>query len=185
MSDDARSWDLGACRLRPWRDGDQPALLHHANDWQVARWLRDRFPHPYSADDADEWVAYASTVLRREVFAIEVDGEAVGSVGLIRGQDVFRLSAEVGYWLGRAAWGRGLAPLALQTLSRYAEEELGMVRLFAGVFAGNLRSGRVLAKSGYHLEGVRRAQVVKGGQLLDEEVWVRLSGPARRGDTSG
>lgn len=179
MADSSTVFDLGLCSLRPWRDGDQPALLRHASDWEVARWLRDRFPHPYTADDADEWVEYAGTVLKREVFAIDVAGEAVGSVGLVPGQDVFRHSAEVGYWLGRSAWGRGIAPLALQTLSSYAEQDLGFIRLFAGVFSGNQRSGRVLAKSGYHLEGVRRDAVVKAGQLLDEEVWVRLSAAPR------
>lgn len=176
MADELTVLDLGVCRLRPWREGDQAALLQHANDWEVARWLRDRFPHPYTAEDADEWVEYAGTVLRREVFAIDVGGEAIGSVGLIRGEDVFRRSAEVGYWLGRSYWGRGLAPLALQALSHYAEQELGFIRLFAGVFAGNTRSGRVLAKSGYHLESIRRSAVVKADCVLDEEVWVRLSG---------
>ncbi len=177
MADDSPILELGPCRLRPWRDGDQPALLQHANDWEVARWLRDRFPHPYTADDAEEWVEYASTVLRREVFAIDVGGEAVGSVGLIPGEDIFRRSAEVGYWLGRSFWGHGLAPLALQAISRYAEDDLGFIRLFAGVFAGNQRSGRVLAKSGYHLESVRRSAVFKAGRVLDEEVWVRLRHP--------
>ncbi len=168
-------FDLGACLLRPWRDGDQPALQRHANDWEVARWLRDRFPHPYTADDADEWVEYASTALLGQVFAIEVAGEAVGGVGLVPGEDIFRRSAEVGYWLGRSQWGQGLAPLAVQALSRYALEDRQFIRLFAGVFSGNHRSGRVLAKAGYTLEGVRRAAVYKGGQLLDEEVWVRLA----------
>lgn len=168
-------FDLGACVLRPWRDGDQPALQRHANDWGVACWLRDRFPHPYTTEDAEEWVEYASTVLLGQVFAIEVGGEAVGSVGLVPGEDVFRRSAEVGYWLGRSVWGRGLAPLALQALTRYALEECEYLRLFAGVFEGNQRSARVLAKAGYSLEGVRRAAVFKGGQVLDEEVWVRLA----------
>ena len=175
MLDRSVQFDLGACVVRPWRNGDQSSLQRHANDWEVARWLRDRFPHPYTCDDAEEWVEYASTTLLGQVFAIEVQGEAVGGVGLVPGEDVFRRSAEVGYWLGRSVWGRGLAPLALGAITRYALEDQRFLRLFAGVFAGNQKSSRVLAKAGYTLEGVRRGAVFKGGQLLDEEIWVRLA----------
>ncbi len=166
---------LGPCRLRRWRDGDQPSLVQHANDEGVARWLRDGFPHPYTAADADGWVDHAGTALAGLVFAIDVDGKAVGSVGLMPGADVFAWSAEVGYWLGRAFWGRGLAPLALAALSAHALGPMGYLRLYAGVFAGNERSARVLAKCGYELEGVRRAAVVKRGTMYDEAVWVRLA----------
>ena len=175
MPQPTASLDLGPCRLRPFADGDQPALVRHGNDWDVARWLRDSFPHPYTPADADQWVALASTQLRQTAFAIEVGGEAVGSVGLTPGNDVFHRSAEVGYWLGRAYWGRGLAALALAALSRYAFADLRMLRLFAGVYAGNAASERVLAKAGYALEGVRRMAVVKAGQVCDERVWVQLA----------
>lgn len=175
MSGDRVTFELEHCLLRPFVDGDQSAVVRHANDWAVARWLRDRFPHPYTAADADEWVHYASTALLDTVFAIDIDGEAVGAVGLTIGTDVFRRSAEVGYWLGRAHWGRGLAPAALAAVSNYAFSELAMLRLFAGVYAGNERSGRVLAKAGYSPEGVRQAAVVKAGQVLDEHIWVKLA----------
>ncbi|MSQ83028.1 MAG: N-acetyltransferase [Myxococcales bacterium] len=175
MSSDRVTFELEHCRLRPFAEGDQSAVVRHANDWAVARWLRDRFPHPYTPADADEWVHYASTALLDSVFAIDIDGEAVGAVGLTVGTDVFRRSAEVGYWLGRAHWGRGLAPAALTAISDYALNDLAMLRLFAGVYAGNERSGRVLAKAGYTLEGVRQAAAVKAGQVLDEHIWVKLA----------
>jgi len=184
--DRALEFDLGAARLRPFRDGDQPSLIRHANDWDIARWLRDGFPHPYTAADADNWVEHASTALAGYVFAIDVDGAVVGSVGLMPGSDVFAWSAEVGYWLGRAYWGRGLAPRALAALSEHALGHMGYLRLFAGVFAANQRSARVLAKCGYHLESVRQAAVVKRGTVYDEAVWVRLAAghPAVQGRTS-
>lgn len=168
-------FDLGPARLRRFRDGDQPSLIRHADDEGVARWLRDGFPHPYTAADADSWVEHASTALAGYVFAIDVDGAAVGSVGLMPGSDVFAWSAEVGYWLGRDYWGRGLAPRALGALTEHALRHMGYLRLYAGVFAGNERSARVLAKCGYRLEGVRQAAVVKRGTVYDEAVWVRLA----------
>ncbi|MBI5608783.1 MAG: GNAT family N-acetyltransferase [Deltaproteobacteria bacterium] len=168
-------FDLGSARLRRYRDGDQPSLMRHADDEGVARWLRDGFPHPYTAADADSWVEHASTALAGYVFAIDVGGAVVGSVGLTPGSDVFAWSSEIGYWLGRDLWGRGLAPRALAALTDHALRNMGYLRLFAGVFAGNERSARVLAKCGYHLESVRHAAVVKRGTVYDEAVWVRLA----------
>jgi RimJ/RimL family protein N-acetyltransferase len=175
--------DLGPCQLRRWREGDQPSLLRHANDAEVARWLRDGFPHPYTAADADSWIEHAGVALAGKAFAIDVGGEAVGAVGLMPGDDIFARAAEVGYWLGRAYWGRGLAPLSLTALSRYATEQLGFLRLYAGVFAGNERSVRVLQKAGYQLESVRQAAIVKHGTVYDEATWVVLaqSHPAVQG----
>src|SRR5688500_7750178 len=94
--------------LRPLVLDDAPALAHHANDRGIWENLRDRFPHPYTVADA---VAYIEQVGRRPVqtsFGIVVAGEAVGSISLMVGDDIARRSAEVGYWIGRAHWGRGI-----------------------------------------------------------------------------
>ncbi len=166
--------ELGRCRLRSFRPGDEAALQRHADNWEIARWLRDSFPHPYSADAAAHWVAYASGPGQPWVVAIDVDGEVAGCVGLTPGTDVFGRSAEIGYWIGEPFWGRGLAPLAVQALVDWTWANTPFERLHAGVFSGNERSGKVLLRCGFHLESVRARGVYKAGAVLDEWVYVCL-----------
>ena len=84
---------LSRSTLRAWRRGDEASLVRHASNRNVWLNVRDRFPHPYTAADADEWIARASTRSPLTSFAIVVDGEAVGGIGLELGTDVFRREA--------------------------------------------------------------------------------------------
>ena len=93
---------LKRCTIRNYLPGDEPSLTQHANNFKIWRNLRDRFPHPYTLKDALEWVRLANAVEPVTNFAIEVDGAAVGGIGLLLKEDVYRLSAEIGYWLGEA-----------------------------------------------------------------------------------
>jgi RimJ/RimL family protein N-acetyltransferase len=133
----------------------------------VARQLRDRFPSPYTAADAERWLSAVGSRAPATSFAIAVGEEAVGGVGLEVGEDVHRLSAEVGYWLGEDFWGRGLATAALASVTRYALDELGLLRVFAMPFADNAASIRVLEKAGYAREGLLRSAAVKEGLVRD------------------
>ena len=81
---------LVRCVHRPWRPGDQPALVRHANNRAVWRNLRDGFPHPYTAAHAEAWIAYNQALTEPRNLAIEVDGEAAGGVGCQRGDDIRR-----------------------------------------------------------------------------------------------
>src|SRR4051812_27235955 len=101
--------DLGSCAIRSWRAGDVDALVCHANDREVWITLRDRFPHPYTAADAHAWLRLVAETTPETNFAIAVDGEAIGGVGIALNGDVHRRSAEIGYWLGKRFWGRGIA----------------------------------------------------------------------------
>ena len=101
-------------------------------------------------------------------FAIAVGGEAVGGIGYVLQQDVERVSAEVGYWLGEPFWGRGITPEALAAVTRYAIEQHQLTRLFAVPFAYNTASCRVLEKAGYVVEGRLRRSAIKDGQVVDQ-----------------
>ena len=96
-----------------------------------------------------------------------VDGQAVGSVALTRGTDVCRRSAELGYWLGRAFWGRGIMTKAVEEMCRTGFEAWDIVRIYAEPFAHNAGSRRVLEKAGFALEGVMRCGIWKNGRLRD------------------
>jgi RimJ/RimL family protein N-acetyltransferase len=113
-------------------------------------------------------------------FAIEVDGEAVGGIGVIPGADIERFSAEIGYWLGEPFWGRGIVSEALILISERAFERLNLLRLFALAFAENAASTRVLEKAGYACEGVLKSGAVKHGRVYDQLLYARVN-PAWRG----
>lgn len=159
--------------LRPWHVDDRPALLRHADDPAVARTLR-LVPSPYDDAAASAWLAYAAASPPPEgVWAIEVGGEAVGCVGLERGPDIGRHALEVGYWLGRAVWGRGLATEVVRAVTGAAWAEPDVARVHASVFGHNVASMRVLEKAGYRREAVLARAGVKDGRAFDRVVYAR------------
>ena len=159
--------ECGACRLRPWRVDDLEALLRHANDARVSRGLRDRFPFPYTRADGESYLVHVSGPHPDWCFAIEVDGEACGGLGIHPGEDVHRFSAELGYWLGRERWGRGIAGAAIRAVLPLAMQHFRLHRVHAGVYSNNPASMRVLEKCGFEREGIARRAVYKRGELLD------------------
>jgi RimJ/RimL family protein N-acetyltransferase len=160
--------DLCSCTLRSWRSGDEDSLVRHADDRDVWINLRDRFPHPYTRDDARAWLRLVAESTPETNFVVAVADEAVGGIGLTLQDDVSRRSAEIGYWLGRAYWGRGIATAAVRALTDWAFAHFDLCRLYAGVFEWNPASARVLEKAGYVLEGRLRRSVTKDGRTIDQ-----------------
>ena len=160
---------LSSCTIRPWRTSDLESLVLHADNPRIAANLRDVFPSPYTRADGEAWLAM--TDAHRTNFAIEVDGAAVGGIGLRLGDDVHRRTAEIGYWIGEACWGRGIVTEAVGALTSWGIEHFDLVRVDAHVFAPNVGSARVLEKNGYVLEGRLRKRVEKRGEILDSLVY--------------
>jgi RimJ/RimL family protein N-acetyltransferase len=163
------------CAVRPWRASDADAIVRHADNVEVAKQLRDRFPHPYTRQNAADFLQFAASVHPPTNLAIEVAGEAVGGVGFVPGTDIERYSVEIGYWLGQSMWGRGIATEAVTLVSDYVFDALGMLRLFAVPFADNAASCRVLEKAGFTREAVMRASSVKFGESRDQALYARIN----------
>lgn len=159
--------------LRTLRPDDAQSIARHADDEEVARWLRDAFPHPYSEADAQTFIEDCLTAdpERQLLLAIAIDGEAVGSIGLFRGSDVYVKSAELGYWLGRDFWGRGVMTRAVEEICAMGFARWDIVRIHADPYAANVGSRRVLEKAGFTLEGTLRQSVFKRGRLQDSCVY--------------
>lgn len=162
---------LSKSTLREWRSGDEESLVRHANNRRIWRNLRDGFPHPYTFEDAVRWIHTANAATPDTNFAIVVDGSAVGAIGLLLKEDVFRRSAEIGYWLGEELWGRGIVTEAVTAMTDYAFARFDLCRIYAGVFEWNLGSMRVLEKAGYELECRLHKSVTKDGQTIDELIY--------------
>jgi RimJ/RimL family protein N-acetyltransferase len=154
--------------VRSWEKSDLASLVAHADNRRIWLNLRDRFPHPYTAHDGRTFIRAVREANPQTVFAIEVDGAAVGCIGFMLQQDVERLSSEIGYWLGEPFWGRGIATEVLAAVTSHAIEQHGLTRLFAMPFASNAASCRVLEKAGYHLEGRLRRSAIKDGVIVDQ-----------------
>lgn len=167
--------DCGGFILRPLRAGDEASIAENANDREVWRNLRDRFPHPYTLADAAGWIRHVAAQPEPPMqFGVILGGAAIGGIGLDRRADVHCKTAELGYWLGRRHWGKGIATAAVQCITAYAFATFDLERLEAGVFAWNPGSARVLEKAGYRLEARLERSVFKDGELIDTLLYVRL-----------
>lgn len=161
--------------VREWHPGDASALAKYANDRRIWLNLRDRFPHPYTLADADAFIALATGMSPTTFFAIAADGEAVGGIGYTLHQDVERISAEIGYWLGTPFWGRGIMTAALDALTRHAfAQHADLQRIYAVPFEWSSASIRVLEKAGYRLEGRMRQSAIKDGRVSDQLLYAIL-----------
>jgi [ribosomal protein S5]-alanine N-acetyltransferase len=159
---------LKNCTLRGWRVGDEHSLALHANNYKIWRNVRDRFPHPYTLEDARRWIEHASSEDPLTNFAIVMDGAAVGGIGLIFHDDIYHRSAEIGYWLGEAYWGRGLTTEAVRGVVEWAFDNFDLARIYAGILEWNPASARVLEKAGFQFEARLRRAVTKENHTMDE-----------------
>lgn len=163
------------CRVRGWRPDDAASLVRHANNINVAKQLRDRFPHPYLHVNA---VSFLKSVVRDDDasnLAIEVNGEAAGAIGYVLGTDIERYSAEIGYWLGEAHWGRGIMTEALVLVTDHVFKTENLLRMFALPFSDNAGSARVLEKAGYVREGTLKSASVKYATPRDQAIYARVN----------
>jgi len=159
------------CKVRSWHPNDIGSIVRHGNNRKIWLNLRDRFPHPYTKADAQNWIQSILSMRPETNFAIDVSSEAVGGIGFELKTDVERYSAEVGYWLGEEFWGQGICTSALKAATPYALEVYPLNRIFATPFSKNLASIRVLEKAGYRREGIMRQSAFKDGRFLDEVLY--------------
>ncbi len=161
-------------RVRPWVPADADAMVRHADNPRVARFLSMRFPNPYTREDAAHWLAFLQAQDDPEAWAVEIDGEAAGGVGFRRGEGEFAHSAELGYWLGESHWGRGIMTQVVRAVLPVAVHRWGLSRVTAYAASANVGSIRVLEKAGFAHEGLTRRRAIRDGVVQDHLVfgWV-------------
>jgi len=161
------------CLLRALVPEDASALAAHADDPAVARNMFDAFPQPYTMDAATAWATHEShSGAFGWVWGIVVDGGVVGCIGLRQDTGWLRCNAEIGYWIGRAHWRRGIASDALRQVTDWAFAAVPEItRIHAGIFAWNEGSQAVARKCGYIREGVLKQSAIKDGRVIDRVVW--------------
>ena len=165
---------LPGCSLRAWQAADKPALQRHADNRKIWLNLTEMFPHPYTEADADNWICIANQPSASTHAAIDLQGEAIGGIGVIAREGISCRTGHFGYWLGEAHWGKGIATAASRAMVAYLSTRSSFARLEAPVFAWNPASMRVLEKAGFVREGVLRRSVLKDGQLIDSVLFALI-----------
>jgi ribosomal-protein-alanine N-acetyltransferase len=160
--------ELETCAIRSYQPSDAETLARYANNRKIWLNLRDGFPHPYTIDDARNFIAMAINKEPETFFAICTQTEVIGGIGYSLHTDVERISAEIGYWLGEPFWGKGIITEALKALTQYAIKAHGLYRIYAVPYETNKASFRVLEKAGYQLEGRMRKSAIKDGKVIDQ-----------------
>mgnify|MGYP000856639104 FL=1 len=174
MSSKLLRYTDGIVTIRRFKRSDKVRMAEIANNEKVAANLRDAFPSPYTLEDAQKFISMCLRQEPYEVFAIEFEGEYVGNIGLHRQSDVYRKTAELGYFIGEPYWHRGITPRAVNLICEYGFRELDIIKIFSGVFSFNTPSQRVLEKCGFKLEAVLRAAVIKNGKICDEYRYAKI-----------
>jgi RimJ/RimL family protein N-acetyltransferase len=159
---------MGDVTLRIPDPADNIAIAELANNREVWDNLTDIMPHPYTVADANSFINMALNSEDQKIFAIEFQGVLAGIIGLHGHPGILRLTAEIGYWLGKPFWKKGIATKAVLLLTHYGITRLGLVRIYANVYDFNKASQRVLEKAGYRFEGIARKAVIKNGIILDD-----------------
>lgn len=154
--------------LRPLYDNDANALAELANNKKIWDNVRDFLPSPYSIDDANHFIKLTQKENPQMTFAVEYNGQFCGVIGLVGQSDVYKRTAEIGYWIGEPYWNKGIATVSVKLLTEYGFNELDFIRIHTGVFEYNIGSMKVLAKSGYSKDGVFKKSILKNGQIFDE-----------------
>ena len=154
-------------QLRSWEIGDAKALAQAADNFNITKNLRNAFPNPYTLDDAIWYINDSIANERKEQinYAIVIDGQAAGDIGIFVKDDVYEKSAELGYWLAESYWRKGIMTKAVQTICKEAFETFDIVRIFAEPYADNAGSRGVLEKAGFTYEGTMRNGVYKNGEI--------------------
>ncbi|HNY08100.1 MAG TPA: GNAT family protein [Bacteroidales bacterium] len=165
----------GNVKLRSFTENDAQRMAELANNEKISQNLRDGFPHPYTLNDARTFIKNCMNQNPITTFAIEYNGEHVGNVGLMPGQDVYRKSAEIGYFIGEPYWNKGIATIAINLITEYGFKDLGLVRIHAGVFEYNNASMHVLEKCGYERDAIFKKAIVKKNSIWDEYRYSKIN----------
>lgn len=134
----------------------------------------DKVPNPYTEKDAIEFIDQQIGKKPDERFLIYWNDELAGEIGITLKEDVFRLNAEIGYFISEKFWGKGLATKAVKKMTEYTFVNFDIIRIMAGVFDFNKPSMKVLEKNGFHLESIRKNSVIKNEKIIDDYIWVKL-----------
>ena len=161
--------------LRPFRKGDEKSLQRNINDKYIYRYT-SRIPYPYTMSDAKKWVKKCINNDKNNKktsinFAIDINGEIIGGIGF---DSIEKHKAEIGYWLGKKYWNKGIITESVRLITKLGFDKLKLRRITAHVFPKNKASARILENNDYRLEGLLRKHEIKDGKLIDALLYAKV-----------
>ena len=132
---------------------------------------RDQFPHPHTLEDGKSWLKIAINQDKNYFLAITLNNIAVGGICLNLGEDIEKISAEIGYWLGEKYWGKGITSSAIKGIVEYGFRDLVLERIFVKPLEHNTASRRVLEKNSFKLEGIMEKSCIKKGKIHNQALY--------------
>lgn len=167
LKSDNKIQTIKSFKLRNWNRADIPALARHLNNKKIWDNCRDVLPYPYTEKDAEQFISFVEGQSEQNNYCIEINHEAAGNISFIRGTDVERYNAELGYWLAEPYWNLGImTEAARQAIEDYLSHS-DIIRIHAHVYENNLKSMKVLEKAGFHKCGILRKACFKNGRFVD------------------
>ena len=165
--------------IRPWRMSDAMDLAAALSDPAILNNLRDGLPYPYTEKDAEDYITAMLCADKSAVFAYAIclEDRAVGSIGAFRQSNIHFRTAELGYYLAREYWGRGIVTEAVRQLCERVFAQTDILRIYAEPFSDNVGSRRVLEKAGFQLEGILCRNACKNGRVLDMALYALTRQP--------
>lgn len=158
-------------QLRKLEPCDAKHLARHANNFAIAKNMTNQFPFPYTENHANEFIGRVIKFNPAIVFAIDIDGEASGAIGIHQQTDIMCRNAEMGYWLSQSYWGQGIITDAVRQMIDYGFSNFEINRIYARPFGSNTASQRVLEKAGFILEARLEKVIFKNGIFEDELIY--------------
>jgi RimJ/RimL family protein N-acetyltransferase len=159
------------CKLRSWKESDLTNLVTYANNWEIAKNLTNKFPFPYTKEDGMAFIHSEIHHKSALLLAIDINNQAVGSIGVFPQDDIHKKNAELGYWLAKPFWNKGIITKAIKEIVGLSFNKLEINRIFARPFGSNIASQKVLEKADFTLEARFEKTVWKNNQFEDELIF--------------
>ncbi len=161
------------CKIREWNLNDAKSLAKILSNQNILNNLRDGLPYPYTEKDATDYITAMLEADKNDTFAyaIDVEGEVVGSIGVFRQSNIHSQTAELGYYLDEEYWGKGIMTDAVNQICKKIFDETNILRIFAEPFSYNAGSRKVLEKSGFAFEGILKNNAVKNEKPVDMAIY--------------
>lgn len=160
--------------FRKWCREDAESLSYHANNINIWNNVRDFFPHPYSINDANQYIDYCLRSPISTDYAITINDDAVGGIGIVPKIDIERISAEIGFWIGEELWGQGIMTDIVKCFTKFVFETTKISHLYASAFHYNIGSMRVLERAGYRFVGIMKQSAIKNNQIVDMHYYEKI-----------
>ncbi|WP_225732154.1 MULTISPECIES: GNAT family N-acetyltransferase [unclassified Nocardia] len=160
--------------LRPFHADDAPDVLIAYTDPVTRQWHNRVVDTEHDARKLiEEWL-HGWTAGTDALWAV-IDGDTFAARIGLRRFNIRDASAEIGYWAMPTARGRGVVPRAVDAVTDWAFGEIGFHRIELNHSVHNPASCRVAEKTGFALEGVKRAAAMHADGWHDMHLHARVA----------